>query len=184
MTIILAIVIGFLFGFVLFKIGAADPDKIVGMLCLRDLHLMKTIFTGIGVASILLFVGLVTGAIAVGHISVKTMYWGVIPGGLLLGLGWAMAGFCPGTGVVAAGSGRKDAWVFVLGGLVGAALYMLAYEGVHATGILKPIWGGNATLVATGKSAAWIDQSWSPVLAILMGAAMIGVAKIIPDGKS
>ena len=181
MSIVLAILIGFGFGFVLFKIGAADPDKIMGMLRLKDMHLMKAILTGIGVASLLLFAGMLIGVIDPGHLDVKGMYWGIIPGGLLLGLGWAIAGFCPGTGVVAAGSGRKDAWFFILGGLVGAALYMAAYESVNATGMLEAIWGGKATLVSTGNSTAWIDAAWSPYLAMVIGVVFMGLARMVPD---
>ena len=100
MEIILAILLGTLFGFVLHRVGASNPENIINMLRLKDLHLMKAILLAIGVASSILFVGLATGFINPSHISIKASYWGVLVGGMILGTGWAIAGYCPGTGVV------------------------------------------------------------------------------------
>ncbi|MCB1510962.1 MAG: hypothetical protein KDJ36_08655, partial [Hyphomicrobiaceae bacterium] len=62
-TVILALVIGAAFGFVLDRIGATNPGRIIGMLNLSRLHLMKTILAGIGIASILMFGGLMLGLV-------------------------------------------------------------------------------------------------------------------------
>ena len=118
-TIVLAIVIGAAFGFMLDRVGATNPGVIIGMLRLSNLHLMKTIMLAIGTASVLLFAGLMLGAVDPGHLSVKDAYWGVFVGGLLLGAGFAIAGYCPGTGLAAAATGRWDGLVFSLGGLAG-----------------------------------------------------------------
>jgi len=150
MEIILAIFLGLLFGFVLQKTGAANPQKIINMLRLKDLHLMKAIFFGIGLSSLLLFVLLGLGIAESGNLNVKTAYIGVIIGGGLLGIGWAVSGFCPGTAVVAAGAKRKDALFFILGGLVGAFIYMLMYSSIESTFLFDKIGGGKATLALTG----------------------------------
>lgn len=142
MDIFLALLMGGLFGFVLERAGAGDPDKILGMLRLKDLHLMKAIFMGIGFSSLLLFPMLWLGWIDSSNLSIKGMYSGVIFGGALLGVGWALAGFCPGTAVVALGRGRKDAVTYVLGGLVGAAILTLMYERLTSAGWFEPWWGG------------------------------------------
>lgn len=57
MDILLAIILGTLFGFVLHRIGAANPQNIINMLRLKDFHLMKTIIWGISLSSALLFFG-------------------------------------------------------------------------------------------------------------------------------
>jgi uncharacterized membrane protein YedE/YeeE len=126
-TIILAIILGLAFGATLDRIGASNPTYIGKMLNLTDVNLAKTILLAIGVGSVLMFGGQMLGVVDVGHMSVKTAYVGVFIGGLMLGAGWALAGYCPGTGVVAAASGRKDALFFIAGGLLGAAAYMATY---------------------------------------------------------
>ncbi|MCA9000840.1 MAG: YeeE/YedE family protein, partial [Planctomycetes bacterium] len=146
MTLTLAILLGFAFGFVLDRIGATSPNWILRMLNLTNLHLMKTILLGIGVGSILMFAGQMIGFVDVGHMSVKSAYLGVVLGGLMLGFGWALSGYCPGTGVCAATAGRRDAWSFVLGGLLGALAYMLTYPFWKGTGLLDAMAGGKVTL--------------------------------------
>lgn len=180
MDINLAIILGTAFGFVLQRIGAADPDKIIGMLRLTDLHLMKTILTGIGVSSCLLFLGMATGLIDSGHLSVKPMYAGVVAGGMVLGVGWAMAGFCPGTGIVALGSGRKDALFFLLGGLAGAGLLTVLYGPLAKTLLFQPLFGGAVTVVRTGEYAALIHGINGTLPALVLGAVFILAAVVLP----
>lgn len=180
--IILAIVIGAAFGFTLDRIGATNPGYIIRMLNLSDLHLMRTILMGIGVASVLTFAGLLAGFVDPGHLSVKTAYIGVFVGGILLGLGWAVSGYCPGTGLTAVATGRMDALFFVLGGLVGAAAYMATYAGVKATGILSSIAGGKATLgvIAGTKYPALLAGVPGEWIGLVLGLVLIAVAWLLP----
>jgi hypothetical protein len=181
MEIVLAVILGTLFGYVLQRVGAADPDKIIGMLRLSDLHLMKVILAGIGISSALLFTGLLAGILDTVHFDIKAMYWGVIIGGLMLGFGWAIGGYCPGTGIAAAGSGRIDGLFFILGGLVGAGLYTVTYGYIEGTWILQEVFGGKTSLVTTGQESAIINLDWSPILAITLGLFMLLVAKVLPS---
>lgn len=186
MYLFLAVMLGTLFGFVLQRIGAADPDKIIDMLRMRDPHLVKTILSGIGVGSILLFIGLAFGLVDSGHLSVKTMEWGVVFGGVLMGVGWALSGYCPGTGVAAAGAGRVDALFFLFGGFAGAGIYTLMYGLMADTLLMNPLFGGKTTVVQTGLYSTPLPNvpGWIP--AVVIGVLFIVGAALLPklDSKS
>ncbi len=178
----LAIVIGMAFGAVLDRIGASNPSLIGKMLSLTNLHLAKTILLAIGTGSVLMFGGQMLGLVDVAHMSVKAAYAGVFLGGLLLGAGWALSGYCPGTGVVAAASGRKDALFFIAGGLLGAAAYMVTYPMWKASGLLAPIAGGKVTLgPIPGAKYDAITGLPGDVLGLAIGAVFITVAFALPD---
>ncbi|EPX80995.1 YeeE/YedE thiosulfate transporter family protein [Litoreibacter arenae] len=184
-SIILAIVIGAAFGATLDRVGATNPSLIGRMLNLTNLHLMKTILLAIGVGSILMFGGQMIGLVDVGHMSVKAAYIGVFIGGLLLGGGWAMSGYCPGTGVCAAASGRKDALFFIAGGLFGAAAYMGTYPAWKASGMLDDIAGGKVTLgTVPGASYEGLTAISGDLLGLAIGAVFVLVAFVLPDTAS
>lgn len=185
MEIALGCFLGALFGFVLHRIGAANPDQIIGMLRLRDLHLMKAILFAIGFSSLMLFAGLAIGFIDPAHVSIKAASVGVIIGGVLLGVGWGAAGFCPGTGWAAVADGRKDAVFFVLGGLVGALAYMLSFPIFEGSSVLAPVLGGKTSLVATGNEAfrGWISGSYAWLAGMTVGALLMGVAWRLPQHR-
>lgn len=182
MEILLAIVIGAAFGAVLDRIGATNPTYIGRMLALTNLNLMKTILLSIGTGSVLMFAGQMIGLVDVGHMSVKAAYVGVFVGGLMLGAGWAASGFCPGTGVCAAASGRKDALFFIAGGLLGAAAYMVTYPAWKASGMLDDVMGGKTTLGAVpGSKFDGLTAMSGDIIGILMGLAFIVIAFVLPE---
>ncbi|MEE4244375.1 MAG: YeeE/YedE thiosulfate transporter family protein [Kangiellaceae bacterium] len=152
MTIALAILVGVAFGFALHRVGAGNPQYIINMLRLQDLHLAKVILFAIGFSSLLLFILLSLGLVNESHINIKTAYTGVLIGGLIFGLGFAVGGYCPGTCLVGAAGGRKDAAFFLLGGLVGAGMFTLAYGWLSENfpAIFNEIAGGSTTIAATG----------------------------------
>lgn len=181
-TIILAIVIGIAFGATLDRIGATNPSLIGRMLNLTNLHLMKTILLAIGVGSILMFGGQMAGLVDVGHMSVKAAYAGVFIGGLLLGGGWAMSGYCPGTGICAAATGRKDALFFIAGGLFGAAVYMGTYPAWKASGLLDDIAGGKVTIgTVPGASYEGLLSVSGDLVGLALGAVFVLVAFVLPN---
>jgi hypothetical protein len=182
-TIILAIVVGASFGFILDRVGATNPNYVINMLRLSNLHLMKTILFGIGIASVLTFGGITLGLLDVGHLSVKAAYIGVLIGGGMLGIGFAIAGYCPGTSLAAAATGRKDALFFVLGGLVGAGGYMASYSWIASTGVLGKVLGGKATIGAIAGAKYPALFGWLPgeVTGIILGIIIVAIAIALPS---
>jgi hypothetical protein len=182
MTIALAVILGFAFGFVLDRIGATNPNWITRMLNLTNLALMKTILLAIGVGSVLMFGGQMVGLVDVAHMSVKTAYIGVFVGGLLLGTGWALCGYCPGTGVCAAAAGRKDALMFIAGGLLGAAAYMVTYPAWKSSGLLDKFAGGKVTVgTVPGSKFAGLTELPGDVVGIVLGVLFVVVAFVLPQ---
>lgn len=186
MTIVLALLLGAAFGFALDRVGATSPNIILDMLTLRGLHLMKTILLAIGVASVLMFAGQMAGLVDVGHMSVKAAYGGVFVGGLILGLGWAVSGFCPGTGIAAAAAGRWDALVFVGGGLAGAGAYMLTYRWFEGTALMAEIVGGKTTVGAVPGTdyPALFPGLPGDLVGIALGLLFVAAAFALPDRLS
>lgn len=183
MELTLAIVLGALFGFALNRAGATNPQNIINMLRLNDTSLMKAILFAIGLSSLFLFGGLALGLIDPAHVSIKSAYLGVFVGGLLLGLGFALAGYCPGTGLAAAATGRKDALFFIIGGLLGAFAFTLSYGWLteHSSFLFDKIAGGDVSLAATGneKYKALIPVSGT-LIGIAQGIAFIAIAYLLP----
>lgn len=187
-TLVIAVILGLAFGFALDRVGATDANVLLRMLSLKDLHLAKTILLGIGLASSLMFFGQMVGLVDVGNMSVKTSYLGVLIGGLIFGLGWAFSGYCPGTGVAALATLRKDAIAFILGGLGGALLYALTY----------PMWKSSGLLDGTKLTVASIEGSGAEgalglqgqVVGLVLGLVFVAVAFVLPrfplgrEGKS
>ena len=185
MEIILAIILGTAFGFALDRAKASNPQKIINMLRLTDFHLIKVILFAIGFSSLILFILLATNIIDVGHLSVKSSYVGVIVGGGILGIGFAIGGYCPGTSVVAAGRGRKDAFVFIAGGLVGVFVYMLIFGLIKDTAIFTKIAGGSISLAETNPAKYSVLIGNLPALLVAGPIALLlmAIAFLLPNNK-
>jgi uncharacterized protein len=123
-SLLVAFVIGIGFGFCLERAGFGSAKKLVSQFYLDDLAVFKVMFTAIVTAMLGVFY---LGWLGVLDLSLlyltPTNIWPQIVGGLVLGFGFVIGGYCPGTSLVAAATGRIDGLVFVLG--VAAGTYAL-----------------------------------------------------------
>ena len=179
MEIILALVFGFIFGFILYKIGASNPTKIINMLRLKNFHLAKVIMFAIGLSSLILFSLEITEIINP-NFSIKTAYIGVVIGGLIFGIGWSFSGFCPGSGLSALGAKRKDAIYFVLGGLIGAFLYMIIFTYIKDTFLFTYLLEGKITIVDTNTVKSLFNGSISILLTGVISIIFILISYFLP----
>ncbi len=177
----MAIILGGLFGFVLYLVGASNPKKLISMLRLQDLYLMKTIIFAIGFSSVLLFFANLFGIFDISHLSIKSTNLGVVVGGLIFGIGFGWVGTCPGTCVAATGSGGfKKAISAVIGGLFGAFAFSMSYGFFKNLGLFNTMDLGKLTLFnISEKYPSVFDIGFSGLLIVGIIFMVIGV--ILPQ---
>jgi uncharacterized membrane protein YedE/YeeE len=120
----LAVLIGFCFGVVLERAGFGNPRKLAAIFYLRDFAVLKVMFTAIVVCMLGLMYFSLFGWLDMEKVYIlPTFLWPQIVGGLALGVGFIMGGYCPTTSVVATVSGKIDALVFLAGMALGAVIF-------------------------------------------------------------
>jgi len=126
---------GVVFGFFLHKGGATDYDVIIGQLLLTDFTVLKIMLSAVVVGAVGIHAMQGRGWV---RLSPRSGSWGKNAiGGLVFGVGFAVLGYCPGTIAGAIGSGRLDALVGGLPGiLIGSWLFAVVYPRMH-DGILS-----------------------------------------------
>jgi uncharacterized membrane protein YedE/YeeE len=120
-AILIGLATGIVFGFALEKSRVFEPGVILGQMQLRNFLMLKIFLAAV-------VMGLVALAAMNGMFGVKLslkplLLKADIIGGLILGVGIALAGACPGTTLAQIGAGYKDAWFILLGGIAGALTY-------------------------------------------------------------
>lgn len=135
-NLLIGFVIGIGFGFALEQAGFSSSRKLAGMFYGYDTTVLKVFFTAAIVALVgsqfLSFFGLLDLSL----VYVNPYFIGAsIVGGIIMGAGFVMGGFCPGTGISALSIGKIDAFVFLIGGLVGAFLFAETYPIVESFAI-------------------------------------------------
>ncbi|MBF0239232.1 MAG: YeeE/YedE family protein [SAR324 cluster bacterium] len=121
---VVALLIGLGFGAVLEMSGFGDSRKLAGQFYLKDMTVLKVMFTGIIVTATLIFTATSLGFLDFDRVWVNPTYMvpGIV-GGLVMGVGFVIGGFCPGTSVVAMSTLKIDGLFFVLGVLFGVFLF-------------------------------------------------------------
>jgi uncharacterized membrane protein YedE/YeeE/rhodanese-related sulfurtransferase len=192
--------IGFGFGAVLEMGGFGDTRKLAGQFYFRDMTVVKVMFTAIAVAAVLVAGASAFGLLDMGRVWVNPTYlWPGIVGGLVMGVGFILGGFCPGTSVVAASTLKIDGMIFLAGALLGVyafgetvssfePFYLSSYMGRFtldewlgiSTGAavflvvamaLAMFWGAEVLERRFGKGEPWAAISFRPRSAGKLAAA-------------
>ncbi len=128
LDLLVAFLIGTGFGFALEQAGFSSSRKLAGMFYGYDTTVIKVFFTAAIVALIGSQFMSYLGLLNLNQVYVNEFYvTASIAGGVIMGAGFIMGGFCPGTGICALSIGKIDAMIFVAGGLTGAFLFAETY---------------------------------------------------------
>ncbi len=140
--ILFYIVTGAVFGYALSRSGAADYDFIQAMFLFENIQLYGIIGTAVVVTAPLIWLLKRHGRTITGEVLVienKPQHRGNVVGGLLFGVGWSIAGMCPGPILVNIGEGKVYALAALAGALVGAAAFGTLYPKLERTFRLPPL---------------------------------------------
>ncbi|MDX2416262.1 MAG: YeeE/YedE thiosulfate transporter family protein [Xanthomonadales bacterium] len=117
-------VIGIAFGMTLESAGFGNSKLLAAQFYFKDMRVFKVMFTAIIVAMTLIFLSSAMGILDYNLIWVPPTYlWPGIVGGLIMGVGFIIGGFCPGTSLVGLATGKLDAFMFVFGVLFGIYMF-------------------------------------------------------------
>jgi uncharacterized membrane protein YedE/YeeE len=127
----LYLALGTAFGFILSRSGAADYNYIQEMFLLESFQLYGIIGSAVAITAPGLWLLKRRGRTLGGQrfaIELKALNRGSVAGGVLFGIGWSIAGMCPGPILVNVGEGKVYALAALAGALVGAATFGALYD--------------------------------------------------------
>lgn len=130
--LLVALGLGFGFGWFLERAGFGSSCRLCAQFYLYDMTVLKVMFTAIITAMVGLW-----GLSAAGLLDLSMVYLtptsigAQLVGGLLLGAGFIIGGYCPGTSVTAAATGSGDGVVFIGGFMAGLMIYAIAFPGLE-----------------------------------------------------
>ncbi|HKK40868.1 MAG TPA: YeeE/YedE thiosulfate transporter family protein [Bacteroidales bacterium] len=167
---VIALLIGIAFGFILESSGFSSSRNIVGVFYGYNFVVLRVFFTAVIVAMVGLLYFDHFGLIDLKRIFILPTYVGpMILGGVMMGIGFIMGGFCPGTSFTAIAIGKLDAVAYLLGIYLGIGVFTLAYPayaGFFNSGFL-----GNITLTQfTGIPAHWFALAFTVVALVAFWA--------------
>jgi rhodanese-related sulfurtransferase len=122
--LVIMFLIGISFGFILEAAGFSSSRKLVGIFYGYDFVVLKVFFT----AGLTAMIGLIFmqyfGFIDMSAVFINSNFlWSALAGGVIMGFGFILGGFCPGTSVTAAMIGKIDAWFFIAGIFIGIFIF-------------------------------------------------------------
>lgn len=137
---VIAFALGIAFGFVLERAGFGSSRKLAMQFYFRDMTVLKVMFSAIVTTMVGLFYLNLVEIFDFSMLYLNTTYiWPQVAGGVIMGLGFVIGGYCPGTSLVASATGKIDGIVYVLGALFGIFVFAEIYpliQDFHNSGFL------------------------------------------------
>ena len=133
LNLLVALLVGIAFGFIVEQAGFSSSRKLTGLFYGTDFTVLRVFFTaGVTAMTGVLLLGNL-GVLDTSVVYVHPMFvQSALLGGGVMGVGFVVGGYCPGTSFCGAAVGRVDAMLFVLGGLLGAWGFGEAFPRVRA----------------------------------------------------
>ncbi|MBA4409076.1 MAG: sulfurtransferase [Odoribacter sp.] len=173
---VFAVILGMGFGFALESSGFSSSRKIIGTFFGYDFVVLKVFFTAAIVASLGLLYLNYLGLVDFSQLYIQpTFLTSAIVGGIIMGIGFSMGGFCPGTSMCAAAIGKIDGMVFLGGMFIGVFIFSesfpllenMYYSGSQGSKMINSAFGISPelfslflVLAAVGMffGAAWVQK--------------------------
>ncbi|MCB1193631.1 MAG: YeeE/YedE family protein [Leptospiraceae bacterium] len=133
MGIVIAMFLGFGFGFFLERAGFGSAKKLSDNWYGRDFAVIRVMFTAVIVAMIGIFGLHYLGIMDIDLVYINpTFIWPQLVGAIFLGIGFAVGGYCPGTTAVAMSTGKIDGLLFFLGFAAGVMVFAEGYSFIES----------------------------------------------------
>ncbi len=173
LNLLIAFVIGLGFGIALEQAGFSSSRKLAGMFYGYDTTVLKVFFT----AAITGMLGLIffnyMGLIDLDIVYINDYYiYSAIVGGVIMGLGFIMGGFCPGTSFTAAAIGKIDAMWFILGSMIGIFIFGETYP------LWEELYLGSHVGPVKISNVLGIRDGYFALILIVVAAIMFWVAEL------
>lgn len=118
------VITGIAFGFALERAGFGDSRNLAAQFYLKDMRVMKVMFTAIITAMLLVFLSSAIGILDFRAMFINPTYlWSEILGGIIFGFGFVIGGYCPGTALVSLSTLKLDGLFFVIGLGIGMIIF-------------------------------------------------------------
>jgi uncharacterized protein len=174
-NILFGLVVGIIFGYILTRTGITKYPRVMGMLLLKDFKILKFMLTAVTSSMILFYL---LGDLGFLTLTLKSLDWGKLVGGLIFGTGMGLLGYCPGTMGARIGEGKKESILALFGTALGIFIYAL---------MIKPIKGLLLSSEINGDISVLLGiNHWIIIIpaALLFSGIIYFVNKHISDNKT
>lgn len=176
LNLFFALMLGIGFGYVLEQAGFSSSRKLAGVFYGYDFVVLRVFFTaGVTAMTGLLFMSYL-GWLDMSLLYINPTYlYAAIVGGIIMGFGFILGGFCPGTSIVGAVIGKIDAMVFIVGMLLGIFIFG------HFYGQLEPLYTGHFLGHPFIYDSLGISRAWFAFILVMVALIAFVVTQMIED---